>query len=79
MFPLWDKLKGFNVKVSVIDGHDITAIRETLLHRHETLHVIILKTIKGHGVSFMADKMEWHYLPMNEAQYQIAMAEQESL
>jgi len=27
----------------------------------------------------MADKMEWHYLPMNEAQYQIAFAEQEDL
>lgn len=79
MYPLWEKLKGFNVKVSVIDGHNIAAILETLLQRYETLHLIILKTVKGHGVSFMANKMEWHYLPMSEAQYQTALAELELL
>jgi transketolase len=31
--------------------------------------------VKGRGVSFMEDKMEWHYLPMTEAQYQEAVAE----
>ena len=79
MSPLWDKLKGFHVDVSVIDGHDIDVIRKTLLQPQDKLHLIILKTVKGHGVSFMADKMEWHYLPMSEAQYQIALAEQERL
>lgn len=79
MSPLWDKLKGFDVKVSVIEGHDIEVIRKTLLQPQDKLHLIILKTVKGHGVSFMDDKMEWHYLPMNEAQYQIAFAEQEDL
>jgi len=79
MSPLWDKLKCFNVDVSVIDGHDIDVIRKTLLQPQDKLHLIILKTVKGHGVSFMADKMEWHYLPMSEAQYQIALAEQERL
>lgn len=79
MSPLWDKIKGFNVDIIVIDGHDINTIRKTLLQPQDKLRIVFLQTIKGHGVSFMADKMEWHYLPMNEAQYQTALAEQESL
>jgi transketolase len=37
--------------------------------------VIILKTVKGHGVSFMQDAMEWHYLPLTESQYNQALEE----
>ena len=36
---------------------------------------IIAKMHKGMGVSFMKDKMEWHYLPMTADQYQQALAE----
>lgn len=79
MSPLWEKIKGFNVEVFVIDGHDIHAIRATLLRPQTKFRIVILKTIKGHGVSFMADKMEWHYLPMSEVQYRIALAEQDAL
>ena len=35
--------------------------------------MIIARTCKGHGVSFMEDRMEWHYLPMTEAQYRQAV------
>ena len=31
--------------------------------------------MKGKGVSFMEGRMEWHYLPMNEAQYAQARRE----
>ena len=37
------------------------------------------KTHKGFGVSFMEDKMEWHYLPMSAAQYATATQDIESL
>ena len=36
---------------------------------------IIAKTTKGNGVSYMENKMEWHYLPMNDEQYKIAVKE----
>ena len=36
---------------------------------------IIAQTVKGSGVSFMENKLEWHYLPMNDAQYQQAINE----
>ena len=38
-------------------------------------HCIIANTTKGSGVSFMEDKMEWHYLPMKDEQYQQAINE----
>jgi len=37
--------------------------------------VVLLRTVKGRGVSFMEGRMEWHYLPLNEEQYQIALGE----
>ena len=37
--------------------------------------VILLRTIKGHGISFMENRMEWHYLPLTEAQYLQAVKE----
>ncbi len=36
--------------------------------------VILLHTVKGKGVSFMENRMEWHYLPLSAAQYAAALA-----
>ncbi|MBC8151902.1 MAG: transketolase, partial [Bacteroidetes bacterium] len=36
---------------------------------------IIAHTVKGKGVSYMENKMEWHYLPMTADQYQEAVAD----
>ena len=36
---------------------------------------IILHTTKGNGISFMENKLEWHYLPMNDKQYEQALIE----
>ena len=35
--------------------------------------VIIAKTIKGKGVSYMENRMEWHYLPMKPEQFEMAI------
>jgi transketolase len=40
---------------------------------------VIAKTIKGHGVSFMEDKVAWHYLPMSDEQYAQAVRETREL
>ena len=37
--------------------------------------IVILRTIKGHGVSFMENAMEWHYLPLKPDQYRAALEE----
>lgn len=78
MSPLWEKLQGFNVDVKLVDGHDAEAIRNALNERPARLRILILRTIKGHGVSFMENKMEWHYLPLTEAQLKTAIEEIES-
>lgn len=75
---LWDKVACFDVDVTVVDGHDTLAIKVALDKQGERPHLIFLRTVKGRGVSFMTDKMEWHYLPMSESQYQAAIDELES-
>lgn len=79
MSPLWEKLQGFDVDLQVIDGHDTQAIRTALVLEATRLKIIVLKTVKGRGVQFMEDRMEWHYLPLSEAQYQQAVQEIGSL
>lgn len=75
MSPLWEKLKSFDVDLQVIDGHSAEEIRAAIDSKQERLQVIILRTIKGHGVSFMENRMEWHYLPLSESQFKIAQNE----
>ncbi len=48
------------------------------IHPSNSCRVIILETQKGHGVSFMQDRMEWHYLPLKEQDYQRALLEIEA-
>lgn len=62
-----------------VDGHDIQSILTTIDHLTATPtgkpKVVIAKTVKGKGVSYMENKLEWHYLPMTAAQYEQAYAE----
>ena len=71
----WQSM-GFHVQE--VDGHDLnaleTCIQECKLTLNGKPHVIIANTIKGKGVDYMENKMEWHYLPMNEEMYQKALA-----
>jgi transketolase len=78
MAPLWEKLAGFDAQVEVVDGHDPRAILEALERPVTRLRIIVLETVKGHGVEFMADRMEWHYLPLSEAQFEQAVRELDS-
>ncbi len=86
--PLADKLRGFRVDVREIDGHDPDAIERALTapagqqrwrrrrsRRDDRPVAIVARTVKGHGVSFMEHRMEWHYLPLTDEQYQAAVAE----
>ena len=79
MSPLGEKLKGFNVDIFYADGHDLDSLRKALAVRSSYPKIIIMHTIKGHGVSFMENKMEWHYLPLTESKYMQAMAEVSAL
>jgi len=72
--PFSARLRSFGVQTEEIDGHDPEAIIGALRQRRG-LRAIVARTVKGRGVSFMENRMEWHYLPMTPAQYEQAVAE----
>ena len=78
MNPLAEKLQGFAIMILNVNGHDLDAIRSALDTPSSQPKLVILNTIKGHGVSFMEKQMEWHYLPLNEKQYNQALREIQS-
>ncbi|MFN8706175.1 MAG: transketolase, partial [Planctomyces sp.] len=72
-----EKFRAFGVTTSEVNGHDQAALSGLLSSfDSDGQHVVIARTIKGRGVSFMEDRMEWHYRPMTEEQYQQAVREQ---
>ena len=63
-----------------VDGHDGAALHEALVDDKSGSsmpHVIVARTIFGKGVSFMENQIKWHYLPMSDEQYTLAMKEQD--
>jgi transketolase len=72
---LSEKFRAFGFAVDEIDGHDLDAIAAALSSNVHGPRAIIAHTKKGFGVSFMENRMEWHYLPMTPDQYQLALSE----
>ena len=72
-----DRWESFGWAAEEIDGHDTGAIAETLdrCRSAQRPTVVIARTIFGKGVSFMQNQIDWHYWPMDEAQYRQAMRE----
>lgn len=73
--PLRPKLKAFGWEVTEIDGHDMAEIVPALEHRGNRPHCTVAHTNKGHGISFMQDRVDWHHKVPNAEQYKIALAE----
>lgn len=73
--PLADKLRAFRWAVIEIDGHDLAAIRAALASKPGKPSVIVARTVKGKGVSFMEDRLAWHYKSPDAAQLAAALAE----
>jgi len=64
--PLKDKLLSFGWDVFDIDGHKHDHIKDALTAKATKPKFIIANTIKGKGVSFMENKVVWHYRSANE-------------
>jgi len=71
--PLREKIAVHGFSVMEVDGHDSAAMIDAVNAPTSKPKVVILRTVKGRGVPFMEGKMEWHYLPMNKAQYEEAL------
>ncbi len=73
--PLTDKVRGFGVEVAEVDGHCEASLERALAPRGAGPSVIVMRTVKGRGVSFMENKIEWHYLPLDAERFEQAQGE----
>ncbi|MEU7829970.1 transketolase [Nonomuraea sp. NPDC049129] len=74
--PLDQKWASFGWEVRVIDGHDHAAIKQAYAPSSTGKPVaVIANTVKGKGVSFMEDRVEWHHKVPTDEQVQLALEE----
>lgn len=75
---LKNRLIAFGWDANEVDGHSIGELMNAFkLVESDKPRAYIANTIKGHGVSFMEDKLEWHYKSPNDEQLQLAIKEME--
>ena len=80
MEPIDEKCKAFGCDVIKIDGHDFDQIEKAFEHFHANIGtgvptVILMKTVKGKGVSFMENQAGWHGKAPNDKEFEQAMSE----
>lgn len=70
------KWQAIGFDVAEANGHDVSALTATIdslrAQPNGKPKVVIAHTVKGKGVSYMENRLEWHYLPMTPAQYEQA-------
>ena len=77
-YPIDQKFEAFGWHVITIDGHNFDEMEKAFNEAENVANqptVIIQKSVKGKGVSFMENQVSWHGAAPNEEQYNIAMAE----
>jgi transketolase len=74
-----EKFRAFGFHVIDIDGHNYDeiegALRRALSSDQNMPSAIIAETVKGKGVSFMENRLEWHYKSLSDEQLEIAAGE----
>lgn len=80
-YPIADKFRAFNFHtIEVADGNDFAQLRDAFAEARETKGAptaIVMKTVKGKGISYMENQVGWHGKAPNEEQYRQAMDELE--
>jgi len=78
--PLIDKFMAFGMEVYNIDGHLFNDMKESIAAKPHAYkpRVVICNTVKGKGVSFMENRVEWHYKTPTGSQFDQAIIEIES-
>ena len=77
LIPFKEKFESFGWNYTEVDGHDhkqlTNCFKAKLANNKPT--AILAKTTKGKGVSFMENKVEWHYKTPNNTELQLAIKE----
>ena len=77
-YPIDEKLRAFGFHVENIDGNDFDQIEAAMNIARATKGqptAIVMKTVKGRGVSYMENQVGWHGKAPNDAEYEQAMTE----
>ncbi len=87
-----ERWAAFGWRTTQVDGHSIAALVSALNQQPDATgspHIVLARTVFGRGVSYMEKGLalsredlpvaaiNWHYLPMSESEYRIALAEVE--
>nr|WP_315484799.1 transketolase [uncultured Undibacterium sp.] len=75
MTNLIDRIRAFGVDVIEIDGHNEAQLASIGNNQDNGPQFILMNTVKGKGISFMENRMEWHYLPLSQEQFELANRE----
>lgn len=81
-YPIDEKFEAFNFHVINIDAHDFDQIRGALAEARELKGkptCIVMHSLKGKGVSFMENNVDWHGKAPNDEEYAVAMADLEKI
>ena len=78
--PVDAKMKAFGFEIAEIDGHDLEAMDAAFEAFHKNRgtgkpFAILMKTVKGKGVSYMENNVGWHGKAPNDEEYAVAMQE----
>lgn len=75
--PLADKWRAFGWEAVEVDGHDHLALLDAVTAPHGSgrPRCVIARTVKGRGVSFMEDRVEWHHKVPDAEQARTALEE----
>lgn len=81
-YPIDKKFEAFNFHVINIDAHNFDEIRAAMKEARETKGMpcaIIMKSVKGKGVSFMENNAGWHGKAPSDEEFAVAMADLEKI
>ena len=73
--PIKQKFLSFGCDAVLINGHDHKEIFKAIKKKTTKPLVVIASTIKGKGVSFMENKVLWHYRPLNKIELEKGLKE----
>ncbi|WGL60825.1 transketolase [Pigmentibacter sp. JX0631] len=77
--PFYNKFEAFGFETWECDGHSVLELNrvfnQALISKHEKPKVVIARTVKGKGVSFMENNNAWHYSRLNNELFQKCLEE----
>ena len=76
LYPLAEKFSSFGWEVAEVSGHDATALRRAAAERAGGRPlVVVARTVKGRGVSYMENVPVWHFRAPTRDEYRLALDE----